>query len=45
MIRCQNFIATVNVRSVHRQLPHKPSVALRSFSQLCRSFPVAGYPR
>jgi len=26
MIRCQNSIVTVNVRSVHRQLQHKPSV-------------------
>jgi len=41
MIKCQNSIVTINVRSVHRQLQHKPSVALRSLSQHCRSVPVA----
>ena len=33
MIKCQNSIVTVNVRSAHRQLQHKPSVALRSLLQ------------
>ena len=34
MIRCQNSIVSVNVRSVHRQFQHKPSVALRSLTAL-----------
>jgi len=42
MTKCQNFIVTVNVRNVHRQLQHKPSVALRNLSQLSRSVHVAG---